>query len=178
MNPDGPRIWLAAEHGARPRPQHRVPGDPAPQRHLGDPARDGVTVVRVVELTAESGHRREADGPVVDLDLEVLPTARLGARSPLSCHHRARLSLSMARLGDAVAVRDDPFGAFNFLVKLGDAGGEDRVSGGFSDVSGLGSEIQYAEYRNGNDLNKHPRKIATTSRTNDVVLRRGLIGDL
>ena len=80
--------------------------------------------------------------------------------------------------GDAVAVRDDPFGAFNFLVKLGDAGGEDRVSGGFSEVSGLGSEIQYAEYRNGNDPDSHPRKVATTSRTNDVVLRRGLIGDL
>jgi phage tail-like protein len=42
----------------------------------------------------------------------------------------------------------------------------------------LGGEIQYVEYRNGNDLESHPRRIATTSRTNDVVLRRGLIGDL
>jgi phage tail-like protein len=77
-----------------------------------------------------------------------------------------------------VAVREDPFGAFNFLVRLGDAGGEDGVSGGFADVTGLGSEIQYAEYRNGNDPDSHPRKIPTTSRTNDVVLKRGLIGDL
>ena len=77
-----------------------------------------------------------------------------------------------------MAVRDDPFGAFNFLVRFGDAGGEDRVTGGFSDVSGLGGEIHYAEYRNGNDLGNQPRKVAATSRTNDVVLRRGLIGDL
>jgi phage tail-like protein len=77
-----------------------------------------------------------------------------------------------------VAVRDDPFGAFNFLVRLGDADGEDRVAGGFSDVIGLGGEIEYAEYRNGNDPGADPRKIPTRSRTNDVVLRRGLIGDL
>jgi len=80
--------------------------------------------------------------------------------------------------GDAVVVRDDPFGAFNFLVALGEAGGEEGITGGFSDVTGLGGEIQYAEYRNGNDVGSQPRKIATTSRTNDVVLKRGLIGDL
>jgi phage tail-like protein len=77
-----------------------------------------------------------------------------------------------------VAVREDPFGAFNFLVRLGDAGGEDGVSGGFADVTGLGSEIQYAEYRNGNDPDSHPRRIPMTSRMEDVVLKRGLIGDL
>ena len=77
-----------------------------------------------------------------------------------------------------MAVRDDPFGPFNFLVEVGGAGGEDRLIGGFSDVSGLGGEVQYADYRNGSDPDSRPRKIATASRTNDVVLRRGLIGDL
>ena len=77
-----------------------------------------------------------------------------------------------------MAVRDDPFGAFNFLVGLGDAGGAGGVAAGFSDVTGLGGEVQYVEYRTGNDLESHPRKIATTSRTSDVVLKRGLIGDL
>ena len=77
-----------------------------------------------------------------------------------------------------MAVRDDPFGNFNFLVEVGDGGGGDLLSGGFSDVSGLGGEVQYADYRNGNDPVSHPRKIAMTSRTNDVVLKRGLIGDL
>ena len=50
---------------------------------------------------------------------------------------------------------------FNFLVKLGDVGGEDQVVGGFSDVSGLGAEIVYAEYRNGNERDNHVRKIPT-----------------
>lgn len=74
-------------------------------------------------------------------------------------------------------MRDNPYGAFNFLVRLGDIGGEDEVAGGFSDVSGLGSEVKYAEYRNGNDSGNHVRKIATMNVTQDVVLRRGLIGD-
>ena len=74
-------------------------------------------------------------------------------------------------------IRDNPYGAFNFLVKLG-IGGEDEIVGGFSDVSGVGNEVKYAEYRNGNDRENHVRKIASTNLTQDVVLRRGLIGDL
>ena len=77
-----------------------------------------------------------------------------------------------------MVTRNDPYGAFNFMVKLGDTGGEDQVVGGFSEVTGLGAEVVYAEYRNGNDKENHPRKIPTLSRTHDVVLRRGLIGDL
>ncbi len=53
-----------------------------------------------------------------------------------------------------------------------------RSSGGFSDVTGLGNEIVYAEYRNGNDPENHVRKIPTVNKTGDVTLRRGLIGDL
>jgi phage tail-like protein len=45
-------------------------------------------------------------------------------------------------------VCEDPYGAFNFLVRLGDIGGEDEVAGGF------------------------PMSVAWE------VLRRGLIGDL
>ena len=77
-----------------------------------------------------------------------------------------------------MAMRDDPYGAFNFLVRLGGMGAEDQVVGGFSDVTGLASEVKYVEYRNGNDPQNHARKIATTNTTQDVVLRRGLIGDL
>ena len=77
-----------------------------------------------------------------------------------------------------MALRANPYSAFNFLVRLGDIGGEDEVAGGFSDVSGLGNEVKYAEYRNGNDPQNHVRKIATMNATPDVVLRRGLIGDL
>ena len=40
--------------------------------------------------------------------------------------------------------RDNPYGAFNYLVSLG-VGDESTVVAGFSDVSGLGSEINYSE---------------------------------
>ncbi len=59
-----------------------------------------------------------------------------------------------------MATRDNPYGNFNFMVKLGDTGGEDQIAGGFSDVSGLGNEVKFAEYRNGNDKENHIRKIA------------------
>ena len=75
-----------------------------------------------------------------------------------------------------MATRDNPYGAFNFLVRLGD-GAEDQVAAGFSDVSGLANEVHYVEYRNGNDPRNDVRKIATTNTTKDVVLKRGLIGD-
>jgi phage tail-like protein len=77
-----------------------------------------------------------------------------------------------------MAVRDDPYGAFNFMVKLGDVGGEDQIAGGFSDVSGLGNEVKFSEYRNGNDMQNHVRKIANVNTADDIILKRGLIGDL
>ncbi len=77
-----------------------------------------------------------------------------------------------------MAVRNNPYGQFNFIVKLGETGGEDQIVGGFSDFSGAGNEIKFAEYRNGNDKQNHVRKIANLNTTNDVTLKRGLIGDL
>ena len=75
-----------------------------------------------------------------------------------------------------MATRPNPYGAFNFIVKLGDQGGEDQIVGGFSDVSGLGNEVKYSEYRNGNDAQNHVRKVANTNTTDDVTLKRGVIG--
>ena len=77
-----------------------------------------------------------------------------------------------------MAQRINPYSSFNFMVKLGDAGGEDQTVGGFSDVSGLSGEVKFAEYRNGNDAQNHPRKIANVNSTDDVTLKRGVIGDL
>jgi phage tail-like protein len=74
--------------------------------------------------------------------------------------------------------RDNPYGAFNFMVRLGSIGGEDQIVGGFSDVSGLGNEVKYSEYRSGNDKENHVRKVANTNTTDDVTLKRGVIGDL
>jgi phage tail-like protein len=77
-----------------------------------------------------------------------------------------------------MATRNNPYGQFNFMVKLGDTGGEDQIAGGFSDFSGAGNEVKYSEYRNGNDAENHVRKIPNTNSTDDVTLKRGIIGDL
>jgi phage tail-like protein len=77
-----------------------------------------------------------------------------------------------------VAQRDNPYGAFNFSVKLGNEGDEGTIVGGFSDVSGLGNEVKYSEYRNGNDAENHTRKVANVNSTDDITLKRGVIGDL
>src|SRR6188472_2586454 len=78
-----------------------------------------------------------------------------------------------------MATRPNPYSAFNFLVKLGNLPpAETEIFGGFSDVSGLGNEVKYAEYRNGNDKANHVRKVANVNTTDDVTLKRGLVGDL
>ena len=77
-----------------------------------------------------------------------------------------------------MATRDNPYGAFNFMVQLGNTGGQDEIAAGFSDVSGLGNEVKYSEYRNGNEMESHVRKIPNTNTTDDVTLKRGVIGDL
>lgn len=71
-----------------------------------------------------------------------------------------------------------PTGQFNFRVKLGDVNDETADTGGFQEVSGLGLEIGMAEYRNGNFGFNHVQKIMGLSKTPDVTLKRGVIGDL
>jgi phage tail-like protein len=75
--------------------------------------------------------------------------------------------------------RDNPYGAFNYIVALGGAqgsGDEGDIVGGFSDVSGLGVDISYSEYRNGNEKFNTVRKVPNTHKMDDVTLKRGLIG--
>src|SRR6478609_10451654 len=76
-----------------------------------------------------------------------------------------------------MATRDNPYGAFKFRVKLGDDTDEGYAAG-FSEVSGLGNEVKYSDYRKGNDAENHVRKIANVNSTDDVTLKRGVIGDL
>jgi len=71
-----------------------------------------------------------------------------------------------------MAERDVPFGAFNYIVSFD---GDDRLFGGFSDVSGLGLELTVAEYRNGNDAENHVRKVPGIHKASDVTLKRGVI---
>ena len=72
--------------------------------------------------------------------------------------------------------RDDPYGNFNFLVVLGDDGDPGSVAAGFAEVSGIGIEVDYVEYRNGNERTNTPRRLPGLHRFPDLVLKRGLIG--
>lgn len=75
--------------------------------------------------------------------------------------------------------RENPYGAFQYLVALGGAQGDGSsgsIIGGFSDVSGLGVDVSYSEYRNGNEKFNTVRKIPNTHKVDDVTLKRGLVG--
>ena len=75
--------------------------------------------------------------------------------------------------------RDNPYGAFNFIVTLGGTqgdGAEGSIIGGFSDVSGLGVDVSYSEYRNGNEKFNTVRKIPNTHKNDDITLKRGVVG--
>ncbi len=70
--------------------------------------------------------------------------------------------------------RTAPLPAYNFLV---DIGGRDpgKPLGGFSDVSGLETDIHVSEYRDGNEPEPHVRKIPGSHKVGDVTLKRGVV---
>ncbi len=70
-----------------------------------------------------------------------------------------------------MANRTTPYGAFNYVVNFDG----DELLGGFSDVSGIGSDITVAEYRNGNDKENHVRKLGGVHKVGDVTLKRGIL---
>lgn len=64
--------------------------------------------------------------------------------------------------------RDDPYGAFNFLVEI------DGVDvAGFWEVGGLESETDIIEYRTGDEVGT-VRKLAGLSKHHNVTLKRGV----
>jgi phage tail-like protein len=74
--------------------------------------------------------------------------------------------------------RTAPYPAYNYLVDLNSpfpGRGPGDVLGGFSDVSGLSTEIHISEYRNGNKKTAFVDKIPGSNKTNDVTLKRGLV---
>ncbi len=68
-------------------------------------------------------------------------------------------------------LRDNPYGAFNFLVEI-----DGLAIGGFSEVAGLEVEIVYADYREGSDKPNAVRKIPGLHKNSDVTLKRGIVG--
>jgi phage tail-like protein len=72
--------------------------------------------------------------------------------------------------------RPTPYSAFNFLVQVGNTNEADPIAG-FSEVSGLNTEMTVAEYRAGNYPENHTRKMPGVYKTGDITLKRGLIGE-
>jgi phage tail-like protein len=68
--------------------------------------------------------------------------------------------------------RNDPYAAFNYIIEIGGI-----TAGGFSEVSGLDAEVQPIDYRNG-DEDFVPRKLPGLKRFPNIVLKRGIIGNL
>lgn len=70
----------------------------------------------------------------------------------------------------ATGKRNDPYGAFNFVVDLGYG---DAVAG-FSECSGLDSETDVIEYRNGDEKAPHTkRKLPGLHKFTNITLKRG-----
>jgi phage tail-like protein len=72
--------------------------------------------------------------------------------------------------------RDTPYGAYNFIVEFGDDPDGGTALGGFSDVSGISTEVTLMEYRQGNDKENHVRKIPGMYKSGDVTFKRGVMG--
>ncbi len=73
--------------------------------------------------------------------------------------------------------RERPYSQFNFLVSW-DGLNAQGVTAGFQEVSGLGMEINVAEYRAGNFRDNAPLKVTGTYKVPDVTLKRGVLGAL
>jgi phage tail-like protein len=67
--------------------------------------------------------------------------------------------------------RNDPYGQFNFLVEI-----DGVVKGGFSEASGLTTDTNVIEYRDGNEITT-VRKLPGLMKYNNIVLKRGFTKD-
>jgi phage tail-like protein len=72
---------------------------------------------------------------------------------------------------------DAPYSGYNFIVEFGGTGpsGSEPL-GGFSDVTGLGTEMVMMEYRYGNDKENRMRKRPGLYKTADTTFKRGIMG--
>jgi phage tail-like protein len=65
----------------------------------------------------------------------------------------------------------DPFASFNFLLEI-----DGVAKAGFSEVTGLNTETNVIEYREGSDPN-HMRKLPGLEKFGNVTLKRGVTPD-
>lgn len=69
--------------------------------------------------------------------------------------------------------RDNPYPGFNFVVTIS---GYEPVP--FQEVTGLGVDVGIIEYRNGSDVRSAVRKMPGLKSYPNIVLKRGIVGDL
>jgi phage tail-like protein len=74
-----------------------------------------------------------------------------------------------------MANRTAPLPAYNYIVDLNGPRDPNKLLGGFSDVSGLETDIHISEYRDGNETDPHVRKIPGSHKVGDVTLKRGVV---
>ena len=68
--------------------------------------------------------------------------------------------------------RSDPLGQFNFLIEI-----DGVVKGGFSEASGLTTDTNVVEYREGQEQSLTTRKLPGLMKYNNIVLKRGWTRD-
>jgi phage tail-like protein len=68
----------------------------------------------------------------------------------------------------ATGDRKDPIRGFNFRLEV-----DGITVGSFSDVSGLSSDGDVVEYRNGDDVPLHVRKLTALAKVSNIVLKWG-----
>jgi phage tail-like protein len=71
----------------------------------------------------------------------------------------------------ASGARNDPFGQFNFLIEI-----DGVTTAGFSEVSGLTSDTNIIEYREGDEVTT-VRKLPGLIKYTNIVLKRGYTPD-
>ena len=68
--------------------------------------------------------------------------------------------------------RNDPYAQFNFLIEI-----DGVVQGGFSEASGLTTDTNIIEYREGAEQHGTTRKLPGLIKYNNIVLKRGWTKD-
>jgi len=68
--------------------------------------------------------------------------------------------------------RIDPFGQFNFIIEI-----DGVLVGGFTEASGLTTDTNLIEYREGNEPHGTTRKLPGLMKYSNIVLKRGYTKD-
>ena len=71
-----------------------------------------------------------------------------------------------------MAQRTDPYSQFNFLIEI-----DGVVKGGFSECSGLTSDTNVIDYREGNEKQLTTRRLPGLMKYTNIVLKRGYTAD-